>query len=118
MPGTGSDTSLMGISLTATEDATITSVTIGGAVAVANGGEVGGAVAGAGAGSTNTVKDVVEAYLSNSANKPSDTINSGGGGIEISASDSSTIDAYAGADAVGIGIGGMRSSGPYFDRCQ
>ena len=59
-------TSAGAINLSATEGATIQSLPIGGAIAVAGGGIAGVALAGAGAGTTDTVKNVVQSYIGTS----------------------------------------------------
>jgi hypothetical protein len=88
------------VKLTAIEDASITALTIGGAVAVGVGGGAGVAVAGAGAESINAISNTVRAYVSGDASITTMT-----GEVVISASDKSRIHADAGAVSVGAGVG-------------
>ncbi len=89
-----------GVDLAAIEKATIFTVTIGGAIAVGVGAGVGVGVAVAGSASTNTIKNCVDAYVDNNSNVTA------GGGIVISAMDTSMITAGGGGLAV-AGAGGL-----------
>ncbi|MCA9138153.1 MAG: hypothetical protein KDB00_15385, partial [Planctomycetales bacterium] len=98
---TGSDvTAAAGqVTLTATENASIQSLSIGGAVSVGAAAVLGENVAGAGAGSYSTIGNTVEAEVTGGA------IVHAGGPVTISATDSSTIIANAGGAAAGVGAG-------------
>ena len=88
-----------GVSVTSTEGATITTVTVGGALAV-GAGALGLAGAVAGSASTNTIKDNVYAYVDNLS-----TVTAGGA-VSIDATDNSTITGGGGGLAV-AGAGGF-----------
>ncbi len=98
------------LSVTASETAIITALTIGGAVAVGAGGNNGVGVAVAGADSNNTVKDNVQAYLSNSTSGGGKGI-SATGAVTLSATDISTITANGGGVGVAVGAGGSNERG-------
>ena len=91
------------LGLTATENAKIKALTIGGAVAVGGGATGAGGVAIAGAGSYNTISNDVEASITGQAGKASDAVTAGGNVI-LMASDTSMIEAHGGA--VGVAFGG------------
>ena len=96
-------TAAAGVQLQATEGATITAWTIGGAVGVGVGAD-GVGVGLAGAGSGNTIADDVEAYAQDGA-----TLTAQDGNVSLLASDSPTITANGGGVAIsgGIGTGGV-----------
>nr|WP_293778378.1 DUF4347 domain-containing protein [uncultured Oxalicibacterium sp.] len=96
------------LSLSATESATITSYSVGGALAV-GGGLVGVGVAGAGADSRNTIKNTVQATINGTMGGSKEV--TAAGAISLSATDTSSILANAGGLAAGIGGGGVGASG-------
>ncbi len=98
------------VDVTATSTPTIKALTIGVAVSVATGGG-GFAGSGAGAGSGNTVGDTVAADISSSTVGTSGS--PVGGAVNISATDTPTIEAAAGALGVGVvaGTGGALGIG-------
>ncbi len=89
-----------GVSVTATEKATIFTITVGGALAVGVGGVTGVGVAVAGSASTNTIKNDVEAYVHDGG-----SVSANGGDLSIKAEDTSNITAGGGGLAVGAGSG-------------
>ncbi len=97
-----------GVLIAATEAATIVALTIGGAVAVgaSTGGGSGTGVAAAGAGSGNTVKNKVQAYISNTAGTVS-TVTANMGFVKVTALDTTVVTANSGG--VGVGIGAASS---------
>ena len=92
--------------MTASEQATIDALTIGGAVGVGAGGAAGVGVGGAGAGSGNTVRNTIEASISGNS-----TVTSTGGNVSLSALDSAQIKADGGGISVGVGAGGIAGVG-------
>jgi hypothetical protein len=91
--------------LLATEDATIDSLSIGGAVAVVTGGGGGLGGAAAGAGSGNTIRNTVKAYLNNSLESDSRGITASGP-ITLTATDISDSRSDAGGVALAVAAGG------------
>ena len=88
------------VALGATENATIKTVTVGGAVAVGAGVEVGVGVAVAGSDSNNTIDNNVDAYIAGGS-----TVAAQGGSLSIDATDTSIITAGGGGLGVGVGVG-------------
>ncbi len=93
-------TSVGKVQIAATENATIKTVTVGGAVAVGAGVEVGVGVAVAGSDSSNTIENNVDAYISGGS-----TVTAQGGSLSIKATDTSIITAGGGGLGVGVGVG-------------
>ena len=90
------------IELTATSDATIDTLSMGGALGVAAGGGGGGlAGSGAGAGAYNDITNTTQAYADTSSVLTTTT----SGAVKLSASDTSTITADAGGVAIAVAIG-------------
>ena len=88
--------------VSATSDATIEALTIGGAA---------GTGAGAGAGSGNEVTTVVTAEIAGAGQDTgSATVTGAGGDVRVLASDTSRIDADAGAGALALSLGGSGTS--------
>jgi hypothetical protein len=107
-------TSAGAVTLAASETATISALTIGGAVAVGAGGGNGVGVAVAGAGSSNTVKNDVEAYIKNSNDSVSANIQgvtAQAGAVSLTATDTSTVTANGGGVGVAVGGGGGNGVG-------
>ena len=96
----GKVTAATGVTLSATEMATITALTIGGAIAAGVGGGAGVGVGGAGAGSANTVKDTVEAVITNGS-----TVLTTGGNVGLTATDTAMITANGGGVGIALGVG-------------
>ncbi|MDK9703142.1 MAG: DUF4347 domain-containing protein [Sulfuritalea sp.] len=92
------------IELTATEGGYLTATSLGAAVAAAGGAGGGFGGSGAGSGSGNTVGNTVAAYISNSIGTGKG-VSTGGGAVKLTANDSTTINAVAGALAF-AGAGG------------
>ena len=92
-------------SLKAIDQATIKTLTIGGALAVGGGGGNGVGVGLAGAGSGNTVARHVTAELCNGSSATA------GQAVTLLAKDTSAITANAGGVGVGIGVGGSNGVG-------
>ncbi len=86
------------VELSATENATIMTVTVGGAVAAGVGGFEGTGLAVAGSDSSNTIENNVDAYVSGKS-----TVTASGGSLSIDATDTSSITAGGGGLAVGVG---------------
>ena len=89
------------VSVAATEQATISTLTIGGAVSAGSGGVIGAGVGFAGAGSGNTIGNNVEASVRDGAT----VTTTGSGGVSVEAQDTPTIDAIAGA--LGLTVGNL-----------
>ena len=89
-----------GVQIKATENATIFTITVGGAVAVGVGDLGGAGVAVAGSDSTNAIENTVKAYVDNGS-----TVTARGGDVSIAATDTSSITAGGGGLAVGVGVG-------------
>ena len=101
-------TSGAAVSVTAGENATIHATTVAAALSVAAGGEAGIAVAGGGAVAVNLVGAETSAYISNS------TLGQTGhlvGGVTVTATDDSDIEALVGAVAASISFGGEAGVG-------
>ncbi len=92
------------VELKATENATIMTVTVGGAVAVGIGGGEGTGLAVAGSDSSNTIQNNVDAYVSGKS-----TVTAHGGSVAIDATDTSSITAGGGGLAVAVGGGSIGS---------
>ncbi|HEX5590080.1 MAG TPA: hypothetical protein VFX65_07310, partial [Candidatus Limnocylindrales bacterium] len=88
------------ITVSATTNGTIASLSFAGSGAVGGGAGAGVAASGAGAGSSNTIVSTTEARIAGSSNLTS------AGAVTVSASDSATIHAEAGSAALAAGIGG------------
>ena len=96
-----------GITLSATETATIMALTIGGALAAGgSGGGNGVGVGGAGAGSGNTIKDHVLAYVQNGS-----TLTAGAGDVTLAATDRAAITADGGGVSLALGASGGNGVG-------
>ncbi len=100
-------TSAGGVHLSATETATIETLTIGGAVSAAGGGEGGLSISAAGADSDNTIKNNVQAYIQNSTTAAGKGVAANGGALLIEASDTSSITANGGGVGIAVGIAGL-----------
>ncbi|HEV3085266.1 MAG TPA: hypothetical protein VGY66_36260, partial [Gemmataceae bacterium] len=94
-----------GVTLEASETATITTLTIGGAIGVGAGGLSSAGVAVAGSASVNTIKDHVLANVANSS-----TVHASGAALNLRATDGTTITASAGGVALGVGAGYLEGS--------
>ena len=94
-------TAKTGASLSATENATIQALTIGGAVGGGGGGGAGVGIGAAGAGSGNTIRDTVEAFIRNAS-----VVTTATGNVNLTAMDTATITANGGGVGVAIGGGG------------
>ena len=97
-------TSAGGVELSATEAASISAKSIGGAIAAAGGVGGGGAVGAAGAYSENKIQNTVWAYANGASGSKGITAN--GGTVKLTATDASTISSDGGGAAVAVGIGG------------
>ena len=86
--------------VSATESANIQALTIGGAIAAGVGSDGGVGVAGAGAGSQNTVANVIQAYIQDGA-----AVAAQGGTVTLSAVDNSTVTANGGGIGIAVGFG-------------
>jgi hypothetical protein len=94
-----------GLTLFAKEDATIDSLSIGGAVAVQAGGGGGGAGAAAGAGSGNTIHNETKAYIKDSLESASRGVTANGA-ILVTATDTSHSKSDAGGVGIALALGG------------
>ncbi len=92
------------VSLSASEDATIAAITIGGAIAVGGASSGGGGGAVAGADSYNLISNLVQASISGTPHDQSNSVTSTAGSVKLSATDTSTILAHAGG--LGVAAGG------------
>jgi len=91
-----------GITVSATETATVYSLTIGGGVAAGGGGVVGVEATVAGAESFNTVENDVEAYIASGS-----SVTASGGDVNISATENATVTANAGGGGLSVAGGGV-----------
>ena len=96
----GAINTLLGVTSSALEDATITAITVGGALAIGVGKQVGVAVAAGGAGSGNRISNTVEAAVTGAS-----TITSSGGGVSLTAEDDSHITAVSVGAALALSSG-------------
>ncbi len=90
------------IAASSMENGRVVAITIGGAISVAGGGDVGVGVGGAGAGSGNTIHNDVESHIDDNANVATQS----SGSVIVNSVDSSTIIASGGGVAGGVGIAG------------
>ena len=98
-----------GVSLSASETAIITTLSIGGAVGAALAAGGGAAVVVAGADSENTIKNQIYSYVSNSKMSKSQGVFAGNGSVSSSATDNASIVSNAGG--AGIAVAGGAQGG-------
>ncbi len=91
-----------GVTVSATETATVYSLTIGGGIAAGGGGVVGVEATVAGAESANTVENDVEAYIAGGS-----SVAASGGDVDISATEKATVTANAGGGGLSVAGGGV-----------
>ena len=96
----GTINTLSGVTASAVENATITAITVGGALAIGVGQSAGVAVAAGGAGSGNRISNTVEAAVTGAS-----TITSSGGGVSLTAEDDSHITAVSVGAALALSSG-------------
>jgi hypothetical protein len=94
------------VEVSASSEAAITTLSFGGSGAIGGAGIVGGALAGAGAGSGNTIADVITATVSGGS-----VVRATTGDVKIMATDHSSIDAGAGAGAFAVAGAGVVAVG-------